>query len=71
MNIFTCSFEYQNYAGERQKNYFVSKETLINKLKNTTHKEEFDHLLKLLRMFKAPNEDIVKIMLNSENELKI
>jgi hypothetical protein len=71
MNTFACSSEYQNYVGEQQNNYFVSKETIINKLKNSTDKEEFDHLLKLLKMFKAPNEDIVKIMLNSEKDLKI
>jgi hypothetical protein len=71
MNLFTYSTKYQNYVNEQQNNYFGSKETIINKLKNTTDKEEFDHLLTLLQMFTAPNEDIVKIMLNSEKEMKI
>lgn len=63
--------KYEKYVKEIQDYYFSTKETLINTLKIITEKERVDNILNRLALFNAPNEDIVKMMLDSEERKKI
>lgn len=60
-----CSLNFEDHIKEIQNHYFETKEWLIEKLKNTLDKEEFDRLTELAKQFNASNEDIVKIMFDN------
>jgi len=62
-----CSYYYKDYVKEMQTLYFTKRNIISNNLSNSTTKEQFDNLVNLMKMFDAPNEDIVRIMWESEN----
>ncbi|MFT9496933.1 MULTISPECIES: hypothetical protein [Bacillota] len=64
------TIEYANYVKDTQTEYFSTKETILNNLKKTTEKRIFNNLVNRMKMFDANNEDVVKMMLDSEKEMK-
>lgn len=64
------TLEYTDYVKSTQSEYFKTKETILKNLKNTTENRIFDNLVNRMKMFNANNEDIVKMMIDSEKELK-
>jgi hypothetical protein len=59
---------YENYVKEVQDDYFTSKQTILSNISNATEKRIFDNLVNRMSMFDASNEEIVKIMLDSEKQ---
>lgn len=71
--IQACKYLYgfNKYVKEVQDIYFNSKEAILNKIQQAEDQETFDNLVKRMAVYNAPNEDIVKMMRDSENEITI
>lgn len=64
-------YGFKKYVKEVQDIYFNSKEAVLSRIKQAEDKETFDNLVKRMTVYNAPNEDIVKMMRDSENEITI
>jgi hypothetical protein len=61
---------YDKYVNETQDEYFERKETILTNMKYATEKQIFDNLVSHMKMFDAPNEDIVLMMRESEKQMR-
>lgn len=61
---------YENFVNEIQSSYFTIKNAILNRISNATDKEEFDKLVERATLLNATNEDIVRMMRESEKQIE-